>query len=284
MDEIVVKSPAKINIGLNIINKRDDGFHNLETIFYPLNLFDEIRFTKSDNFSFDSNDERLNKEPINLIIKAKEALENISGVTLPLKIYLNKNIPIGAGLGGGSSNAASTLLTITDLFNLDISKKVFLDLALKLGSDVPYFLNAVPSFAKSRGEILNPINLKLKQYLLIVNPGILIATKWAFSIITPRPPVASLETLINKSEIEIKDLISVARNDFEDIVFNQYPEIKRIKEKMLQFGASFSMMTGTGSTVWAMFDDEEAAYQTELYFKCKNYFTFIQEPILQHLP
>ncbi len=279
MNEIIVKSPAKINIGLNIINKRDDGFHNLETIFYPINLFDEIRFSKSDKFTFNSNDENLNKEKTNLIIRAKELLENEFVTQLPVNIYLKKNIPIGAGLGGGSSNAASTLLSLTKLFNLELSKKNILDLAIQLGSDVPYFLNPVPSFAESRGEKLFPINFRIKKYLLIVNPGIHIATKWAFSLITPKQPDICLKSLIDKPNIKIEDVMGIATNDFEEIVFKHFPEIKKIKEKMLYFGANYSMMTGTGSTVWAMFDDEEAAYQTELFFKCKNYITFIQEPI-----
>ncbi len=279
MNEIVVKSPAKINIGLNIINRRDDGFHNLETIFFALNLFDEIKFTRSDKFSFDSNDDNLKKEHTNLIIKSKELLEKEFGIQLPVHIYLNKNIPIGAGLGGGSSNAASTLKALIKLFDLKVDAKHLADLALVLGSDVPYFLNPVPSFAESRGEVLVPINFKLNEYLLIVNPGIHVATKWAFGLITPAKPSKSLKSLINKSKIEIDEIMNLAKNDFEKIVFNHFPETKEIKEKMLDFGAAHSMMTGTGSTVWAMFDDKEAAYQAELYFKSKNYFTFIQNPI-----
>ena len=279
MDEIIVKSPAKINIGLNIINKRDDGFHNLETIFYPINLYDEIKFTKSDKFTFNSNDEKLSKDKTNLIIRTKELLENEFDIHIPVNIYLKKNIPIGAGLGGGSTNAASTLLALTKLFNLEISKIEMMDLAIKLGSDVPYFLNPVPSFAESRGENLFPINFRIKKYLLIVNPGIHIATKWAFSLITPKQPNISLKSLIDKPKIEIEDVMNFASNDFEETIFTHFPEIKKIKDKMLYFGANYSMMTGTGSTVWAMFDDEEAAYQAELFFKCKNYFTFIQAPI-----
>lgn len=277
MSEIVVKSPAKINIGLNIINKRDDGFHNLETIFYPLDLFDEIGFTKSEKFTFRSNDPNLNKEKTNLIIKAKELLETEFNVQLTVDINLNKNIPIGAGLGGGSSNAATTLIALTKLFNLQIDSTHLSQLALQLGSDVPFFLNPVPSFAESRGEVLVPINLKLEKYLVIVNPGIHISTKWAFGLITPNQPKLSLQSLINKSPIEIEDLKSIASNDFEKIVFNHFSDVREIKDKMLEFGALFSMMTGTGSTVWGMFNDEDAAHQTELFFKCKNYFTHIQE-------
>ncbi len=279
MNEIVVKSPAKINIGLNIISKREDSFHNLETIFYPLNLFDEIRFTKSDKFSFTSNDDNLNKETTNLIIRAKELLENEFSISIFVDIFLNKNIPIGAGLGGGSSNAASALNSLIKLFNIGIDRNHLSNLALKLGSDVPYFLNPVPAFAESRGEVLIPINLILHKYILIVNPGIHVATKWAFGLIKPKMPAVSLKSLISKSKIEIEEVMRLASNDFEKIVFEHFPEIKEIKEKMLHFGAKHCMMTGTGSTVWALFDKPEATYQTELYFKRKNYFTFIQEPI-----
>ena len=278
MNDLIVKSLAKINIGLNIINKRDDGFHNLETIFYPISLYDKISFTISDKFSFNSNDEKLNTEKTNLIIKAKESLEDHFSIQLPVKIFLDKHIPIGAGLGGGSSNAASTLTTLAKLFNLNIDNHQLAELAIKLGSDVPYFLNPDPSYAESRGEIITPINFKLNRYLLIVNPGIHIATKWAFGLIKPNHPKESLKSLIGKNKLNINEIMKIASNDFEKIVFEHFPEIKEIKEKMLFFGANYSMMTGTGSTVWAMFDDEEAAFQTELFFKCKNYFTFIQEP------
>lgn len=279
MDSFLIKSPAKVNIGLNIIRKRDDGFHDLETIFYPINLFDEISFRKSEEFSFKSNDDNLNKEKSNLIIKAKELLEDQLSIKLNVNILLNKSVPIGAGLGGGSSNAASTLIALNDIFNLNVEIKTLLKFALQLGSDVPYFINPVPSFAESRGEVLYSINFKLNKYLLIVNPGINVATKWAFGLIKPNRPKVSLKSFVDKSEITIDDIMKTASNDFEKVVFEHFSEIKEIKEKMINFGAVYSMMTGTGSTVWGMFDDEQAAYQTEFYFKSKNYFTFIQEPI-----
>lgn len=279
MDKIVVTAPAKINIGLNIVAKRADGFHNIETIFYPLDLSDELTFSKADEFVFSSNDENLNKEKTNLIIKAKELLENFCNKKFSVKIYLNKNIPIGAGLGGGSSNAASTLIALNKFYDLNIDEKDLSKLALQLGSDVPFFINPVPSFAESRGENLHPLNLKINKYLLLVNPGIHVATKWAFSLIKPYTPEISLKKFIDSNEITIDEVMKIAYNDFEKIVFDHHHQIREVKEEMLGFGAVYSMMTGTGSTVWAMFDDEEAAYQTELFFKCKNYFTYIQEPI-----
>jgi 4-diphosphocytidyl-2-C-methyl-D-erythritol kinase len=278
MDNLIVKSFAKINIGLNIISKREDGFHNLETIFYPLRLYDEISIKKSNKFLFNSNNKELNKVKSNLIIKAKEELEKYFKIELPVEIYLDKTIPIGSGLGGGSSNAASTIKALIKLFNLEILPSTLLDITLRIGSDVPYFLNPVAAFAESRGEIIKSINLKLNKYLLIVNPGIHISTKWAFSLITPQSPIISIKSLVEKTEVEKDNLMGTAKNDFETVVFNHFPKIKEIKDKMIEFGASYSMMTGTGSTVWGIFEDMEPAYQSELYFKCKNYFTYIESP------
>ena len=279
MDNLVVPSFAKINLGLNIISKRDDGFHNLETIFYPLRLSDEISIKKSMSFSFESNDKNLLNDNSNLIIRAKESLEKFLDEKLEVNIFLSKNIPIGAGLGGGSSNAAATLLGFTKLFDIQISQNELQKIALNLGSDVTFFLNPVPSYAESRGEILTPLNLKINKYILIVNPGIHISTKWAFSLITPKQPQISLKTLVGKNLIDIEEVLDLATNDFENKVFDHYPSIKEIKDKMIEFGAISSKLTGTGSTVWGIFDEEEPAYQTELYFKCKNYFTYIEFPI-----
>ena len=279
MNSLTLKSHAKINIGLNVISKREDGFHNLETIFYPINLFDEITFTKSDVFNFNSDNKILNDEKNNLIVKSIYELEKFFNTKFFVETSLIKNIPIGAGLGGGSSNAATTLLGLLKLFELNIPQNDLLQIALQLGSDVPFFLNPIPSFAESRGEILTPINIKINKYILIVNPGIHIATKWAFELVKPELPVNSLKNLLSKSEIKLEDLHKSVSNDFENIVFKQYPEIKEIKNKMLEFGAELALMTGTGSTVWGIFDEEEPAYQTELYFKCRNFFTYIESPI-----
>ncbi len=278
MDRLSIKSYAKINIGLNILSKRDDGFHNLETIFYPINLHDELLIEKSDHFSFTSNDNELENDKSNLIIKSHNKLEKYFDKKFDVKIILTKKIPIGAGLGGGSSNAAASISGLLKLFNLSIPENDLNAITLSLGSDVPFFINPVPSFAESRGEILTPINLKINKHLLVVNPGIHISTKWAFGLIKPENPKVSLKSILRKNSIQLEDLL-FATNDFEKIVFNHFPEIKEIKMMMLKFNSVFSLMTGTGSTVWGFFEDEESANQAELYFKCKNYFTYLQSPI-----
>lgn len=277
MDELSIKSFAKINIGLNIISKRDDGFHNLQTIFFPLSLHDIITVKKSENFSFHSNDTSISADTNNLILKAHKLIENFIGKEINCQIHLQKNIPIGAGLGGGSSNAASILKGLNELFLLKIEYSKLKKLALELGSDVPLFLETLPAYAESRGEILRPIKISISGYLLVVNPGIHISTKWAFGKITPRQPKIRLRDLIKYEEIKFDDLAKYATNDFEPIVFREYPQIEEIKIRMENFDARLSLMTGTGSTVFGFFSDEEAANQAEQFFKCKNYFTYLQK-------
>lgn len=273
MNKLIIKSCAKINLGLNIIRKRNDGFHDIETIFYPINLFDELTFEKSDSFQFISNNKALESDSDNLIYKAKMVLESITGKKINAKVSLKKNISIGAGLGGGSSNCAVTLLSLNELLQLNINENDLRKFALQLGSDVPFFLNPKPSFASSRGEILKEIDFKIDSPVLIVNPGIHVSTKWAFENLKLKEKKFSLEDIIEKHEFHnqvFKDKIS---NDFEGLVFNKYPKIKNIKNKMYELGALFSLMTGTGSTVFGIFDNIENAINAKNNFK--NYYTFI---------
>ncbi|PJA99238.1 MAG: 4-(cytidine 5'-diphospho)-2-C-methyl-D-erythritol kinase [Ignavibacteriales bacterium CG_4_9_14_3_um_filter_30_11] len=271
MDKLVVNSPAKFNLGLNVIDKRSDGYHNLNTIFYPLTLSDKITFTKAKDFSFYTNNPSLLNEKNNLIVKAKNLLEKKSKIRIDCKIYLDKIIPIGAGLGGGSSNAALTLRALNILYKLGYSDLELKKLALKLGSDVPFFINPVPSFANSRGEKLCKIDLKLKGYILLVNPGIHISTKWAFESIKIKNTIMNLDEILNKLKSKV-NLLKIITNDFEEVVFEKYPKIKTIKESLLNSGAYFSLMTGTGSTVYGLFDDLKKAESaivkfSEIYFK-----------------
>lgn len=276
MEELKVKAPAKINFGLNIIRKRPDGFHDLETIFYPVNLFDEITFKKSGNLSFSSNNRKLNSAKSNLILKAVELLEKFSGKKFNVEIKLIKRIPIGGGLGGGSSDAAATLKGINKLFNLKLSPEELNKSALELGSDVPFFIDPKPCFAESRGEILHPVNFKIKYPILIVNPGIHVSTKWAFSQIKTKKPEFSLMQI--NSSFQKKDLNSyrdLIKNDFEEVVFAKYPEIKKIKAVLYNCGAGFALMTGSGSTVFGIFNELVKAKEAEKEFNSK-YFTHLE--------
>ncbi len=271
---IEINSPAKINIGLNIIEKRSDGYHNIETIFYPVKLFDVIKFYKEDFDSFKCNNIKLMKEKNNLIFKAKEILELKFNKKFNLKIELNKNIPIGAGMGGGSSDAASALHSINILYNLNLSKKELNDIAIKLGSDVPFFLDPRPSYASGRGELISLIDFSINSNLLIVNPGIHISTKWAYDNIIPKKPHVKLSEII-KEKIDFEEYKDIFKNDFESVVFKKFPEIESIKNDMYNIGAEFSLMTGSGSTVFGLFKDIGNAKKAAIKFQ-KKYFTFLQ--------
>ena len=271
---IEINSPSKINIGLNIIEKRSDGYHNIETIFYPVKLFDVIKFYKEDFDSFKCNNIKLMKEKNNLIFKAKEILELKFNKKFNLKIELNKNIPIGAGMGGGSSDAASALHSINILYNLNLSKEELNDIAIKLGSDVPFFLDPRPSYASGRGELISLIDFSINSNLLIVNPGIHISTKWAYDNIIPKKPHVKLSEII-KEKIDFEEYKDIFKNDFESVVFKKFPEIESIKNDMYNIGAEFSLMTGSGSTVFGLFKDIGNAKKAAIKFQ-KKYFTFLQ--------
>ncbi|MCX6149054.1 MAG: 4-(cytidine 5'-diphospho)-2-C-methyl-D-erythritol kinase [Ignavibacteriales bacterium] len=274
MNYVEIKAPAKINFGLFVTSKRSDGFHNIETIFYPINdLYDELFFTKADRFEFISNDKELENKH-NLIIKAKEILETEAKKIFNVKIELNKKIPIGAGLGGGSSDAAATLLSLNEMFKLNFELETLRKFALELGSDVPFFIKPKPSFAEGRGEKLSVIDFEISSAILLVNPGIHISTKEAYGNIHSKLAGFNLGK-INKSQISDPGfLIKNVKNDFEDYVFNFYPEVENIKEILYQSRANFSIMTGSGSTVFGLFNNLQDAMLAKEKFP-SHYFTFI---------
>jgi 4-diphosphocytidyl-2-C-methyl-D-erythritol kinase len=275
---IEIKTPAKINIGLNIVSKRNDGFHNLETLFYPIHdLFDIITFEKDSHFSFKSNNSTLAEDENNLIIKAKQILEIVANRKIPVKIFLSKNIPVGAGLGGGSSDAAVTLICLNELFELGLNFDTLSNLALELGSDVPYFLKAKPAIGKSRGEKLTLADIEINKPILIINPGIHISTKDAFRNIIPVKSKVNYADVVNRIN-DLEFLKNTVTNDFEENIFKLYPEIKNVKQLLYDSGAEFALMSGTGSTVYGIFKDETAIESVKNKLP-ENYFKFISYPL-----
>ena len=277
MQKIELNSPAKINIGLNIVKKREDGFHDLETVFYPLLLRDILSFEKSNSTKLATNSSEIHELDSNLVVDTIKLMEKELRKELSVNIYLQKNIPIGAGLGGGSSNAATTMKAINKLYNLNLGYELLSSLALKLGSDVPYFLSPVPSYAASRGELLKRIQLSLGYPILLVNPGIHISTKWAFDKITPIKNKLSLKTFTEKSKMDIEAMKDYVTNDFEEIVFSEFPEVGKVKAKLYEYGAEFALMTGTGSTVFGIFRNLQKARKAEEIFSPSN-FTYLNNP------
>jgi 4-diphosphocytidyl-2-C-methyl-D-erythritol kinase len=278
MKTIIIKSPAKINFGLQIKEKRIDGYHNIETVFHPIQLCDTITFKKADSLRFSSNDENLVYDKNNLILKAVAIIEDFIKSNINVAIHLEKKIPIGAGLGGGSSNAAHTLLSINELFNLKLEEKAIKNLSLQLGSDVPFFLRPIPSFAQARGEDLHPINFEITKPILLINPGIHISTRWAYENIKPKPIGFNLQELNNQVHNNFNSLKNLVVNDFEEIVFIYYPIIKMIKDKLYELGAEFALMSGSGSSVFGVFPNYKIANKAKNIFN-KDYFTFISEGV-----
>ena len=253
---MVIFPRAKINIGLRIVNKRVDGFHNIETILYPIELRDALEFiVPSEPFEEDhivSTGIITDCSPSdNLIIKALIRFRKQFPIPF-LNIHLHKAIPVGAGLGGGSSDAASIMKCVNRFFNAGLETEVLKTIASELGSDCPFFIESVPVLAEGRGEILKPIPVNLRgYYLILTNPAVKVSTIEAYRNCIPKKPSSNLNDLVAKPLAEWKDLIV---NDFEETVFREYPVIKSFKEELYNIGAIFSSMSGSGSAVYGIFD------------------------------
>ncbi len=255
---MIVFPKAKINIGLRITGKRDDGYHNIETLFYPVAISDALEFVVSDESGRDdilslSGINTGGKIEDNLIIKTINRLREEYSFPI-LKIHLHKAIPVGAGLGGGSSDAACMLKSINRCFGLNIERSKLMSIALDVGSDCPFFIDFVPSYAEGRGELLKEIKPVLSgYYILLLNPGIEINTREAFSNCDPGITSTNLNFLANRPVEEWKELII---NDFEDYAFRKHPEIGKLKDELYILGALFSSMSGSGSSVFGIFKEK----------------------------
>lgn len=248
---------AKINLGLNIIERREDGYHNIETVFYPVGLSDVLEVVPSDaclDYSFSSSGIELGGDPEdNLIIKAYRLLRSVYQFPA-IDISLIKQIPFGAGLGGGSSDAAFMLKMLNEIFELKITNRKLEKYADLLGADCPVFIKNKPVFATGTGNIFTPIKISLKgYYLLLVKPDIHVSTPEAYSLVNPEKPQTSLVELIQKPITEWKDTI---KNDFEKSVFPKYPEIELIKKLLYDLGAVYASMSGSGSSVYGIFESK----------------------------
>lgn len=262
---------CKINLGLQILNKREDGFHNLETVFYPVPLKDALELIPTANkeieIEFTGTGMTVDgKQEDNLCIKAYHLLKKDFPQLPSVKIHLHKAIPMGAGLGGGSADAAFMLKLLNSRFNLNISTTELINYALQLGSDCPFFIINKPCLATGRGEALEEIPLDLSSYkIILINPGIHINTGWAFSKINLYSEKKSIKQVIEQSVGNWKNELI---NDFEEPVFSAHPQIKEIKEALYNQGALYASMSGSGSTVFGIFN---LAIDTS-FFKNKNYF------------
>ncbi|MCK5134346.1 MAG: 4-(cytidine 5'-diphospho)-2-C-methyl-D-erythritol kinase [Bacteroidales bacterium] len=248
-------SPAKINIGLQITERRGDGFHNLQSVMLPVGLCDIIEIRRSTG---PNNGIRLSQSGIqlesgnekNLCIRAYELLSEETPLP-PVELHLHKQIPVGAGLGGGSSNASTTLKCLNLLARDPLSDDRLLDLAAILGSDCPFFLYRGAMMMEGRGEILNPIPIHLDQmYLVLIFPEIHVSTAAAYAGATPSIPAVHLEDLVREPIDRWKDLVV---NDFENSVFGNHPELKMLKAGLYDAGALYASLSGSGSSIYGIF-------------------------------
>ena len=250
---------AKINLGLNIVEKRPDGYHNLETVFYPVPVEDalEVNILNESTQKFRLHQAGLEiagEAENNLVVKAYKLLDERFNLP-PIDIHLFKHIPSGAGLGGGSSDAAYMLKLLNEKFNLKLSDENLEEYAARLGADCAFFIRNTPTYAEGIGNIFSPISLSLKGYqIVLVKPDIFVSTREAFARIKPHRQEIPLKEVIKRPIEEWKERMV---NDFEESVLPQFPAIKEIKEKLYEAGAIYAAMTGSGSSVFGLFKPED---------------------------
>lgn len=243
---------AKINLGLHITGKRKDGYHKIETCMVPIPLLDALEMILDKKGGWESSGLPIPGESKdNLILKAEKLLRKDFQGLPSLKIHLHKNIPMGAGLGGGSADGAFALKLMNNLFDLHLDDFFLEEYAAQLGSDCPFFIENTPKIARGRGEILEPVDLSLKgSYLVLINPNIHIGTKEAYSGVRPAPPKVKLEEVIADRSRWKEELV----NDFEESIFINHPKIAKIKRQFYEAGAYYAAMSGSGSSVFGLFE------------------------------
>ena len=242
---------AKINLGLHVTGKRSDGYHTIETIFYPIPLTDALEAVKSEKTTFKQTGIKLESLPEdNLVMKTYDLMSKKYKIP-PLEIFLTKAIPSGAGLGGGSSDASFALKLFNELCECNIPDSELEKIAASIGADCPFFIHNKPVIATGTGNIFKPCDISLKGYIIyVIKPTVTVSTKEAYSKVNPRKPKFSLEKL---SSIPINEWRDVLKNDFEPSVFDKYPVIGEIKDKLYCMGAEYAVMSGSGSSVFGLF-------------------------------
>ncbi len=295
MQSFLKKAPAKINLGLEVLGKRPDGFHDINTILLPVaGLSDTLEFSLSTAIQLECTPDLGIRPSENLVYRAALLLKDYAGRNnlfknslkesfksnqTGAKIRVRKHIPSGAGLGGGSSDAATTLLALKELWELPISDYELHTLAAMLGSDVPFFLKGKSAIGKGRGEKLDYFDYALPYYILIVYPNIHVNTGEAYSALQKNAVLKAprdFKNILMESFLKPELLKQYIVNDFEDVVFKKHPEIAQIKEKLYKSGAVFALMSGSGSSVFGLFKSEQESLRAMESFK--NYQVFLSEP------
>ncbi len=263
MRTLSVKAFAKINLALLITGKRNDGYHTLETLFAPINWYDTLEFSESEQITMSCSRGDLPVDENNLCMKAAKSLQQFAGIGKGVTMRLHKEVPFGAGLGGGSSDAATVLRVLNDFWQLNLSSADLHSLAVQLGADVPYFLSIKGvAYARGIGDELEDLALTLPFSIVTVFPGEPIATVWAYKNFYARfertlpdlKHLASDLSLYGKREV-----FSAFENDFEPAVFDHFPAVRRLKSLLVESGSVFASLSGSGSAVFGFFESQEKA-------------------------
>lgn len=243
---------CKLNLGLRILAKRSDGYHDIETGFYPLPWSDVLEFLPATSFSFEQSGLTIPGSPNeNLCVKAYNLLLHDFRLP-PVQGHLHKIVPMGAGLGGGSADAAFTLRLLNDLFSLELTQEGLAGYARRLGSDCTFFTQDIAAIGRGRGDVLEPINLSLKGlYLVVVTPEVHVSTASAYADVTPAVPVDDLRAILATPVATWNGRLV---NDFEPSVFGKYPGLGEIKQRLYSLGAVYASLSGSGSSLFGFFD------------------------------
>jgi len=274
-------SYAKVNLGLKILNKRPDNYHNIHSLFIEINLSDELTFFANENHKLSIKGPPHTQFPLdenNLITKAYKLMRNhLNFNELEYAIQIKKNIPIGSGLGGGSSNAATTLKVLNELWNMGFSNKKLEQLGVSLGADIPFFINGGLQLIEGIGETLSPQKNDFLRdlYFLLIIPSIYVSTKEAYSSLNK--PLHPIQSYSKFSPVSRPVNWQLFDNDFENVIGKTYPEIHELKIALKKNGALFSGLSGSGSTVFGIFDSLQKADIVEKKFS--NYQTFLTSPV-----
>jgi len=265
------KAPAKLNLGLRILGKRDDGFHNILSIFQTIGLHDELTLTSSTETGIECDNAGVPKGDDNLILRAKDKFRKCSDISSPVRFILKKRIPVGAGLGGGSSDAAASLRGLKDFHGAEIQDNALSECAAELGSDILFLLRGGTAIVSGRGEWANFVEWPFDFTYVIVYPGFGVSTAWAYgnieNFIDDGGVYRAATKKLKEGNLEAGEFFNALRNDFEPVVFGKYPVLKDIKTSLMERGASAALLTGSGSAMFGIFEENKSAERCAKIFK-----------------
>jgi 4-diphosphocytidyl-2-C-methyl-D-erythritol kinase len=271
-----IRSYAKVNWTLDVLFRREDGYHELRTVYQTVSLHDRLRITETaGEIEINCDDPRVPCDETNLAFKAASLLHEAAHITTGARIDIEKRIPVAAGLGGGSSNAAMTLLALERLWRLEIDQRELFRIAAALGSDVPFFLIGGTAMGIGRGEQIHPTEQIFCEHLLLVNPGFAVSTRDAYegySRLTRSEPASIMPLNLPTAE-GVRELPLAGRNDLEEVVLAAHPEIAEVKRRLGSLGARHALMSGSGATVFGVFDNRQMLERAELGVRALGYWT-----------